>query len=250
LLKDIREEETKMKTYKLAVAMALVSTLAGCGVIGGGPKLAANPPPSTLRSASWSGEFAGEAHVQDDVGGMSVVYLRLRNDTDVARSISMSRMFGVTDEDKKIAALSSGEADEMAADGGNSSGWARAGTGLAAGAVGGAVVGGAAGAIGGAILGPPGMAAGAAIGAAIGGGTGAIVGAIAGAFKPSSGDATRVSPAAKIRSDRLSDQVIDRGSQAQGYVFLPKENYKEIRLIVSSTAEGTEELTVPMARRN
>jgi hypothetical protein len=239
-----------MKSYKLAFAVALISTLAGCGVIASGPKLAADPPPSTLRSASWSGEFTGEAHAQDDVGGMSVVYLKLRNDTDVARSISISRMFGVTDEDKRIAALSSGETDGLAADGGKSSGWAEAGVGLVAGAAGGAVIGGAAGAMGGVILGPPGMAAGAAIGAAIGGGTGAIVGAIAGAFKPSSGDATRVSPAGRNRSDRFSDQVIDSGSKAQGYVFLPKENYREIRLIVSSTAEGTEELTIPVARRN
>lgn len=235
-----------MKTYKASMIAVLVSMLAGCGIIADGPKIADNPPPSTLRSAVWHGKFTGEAHPQDPVNGMSVIFLKLHNDTDVPRSISTSRVFGVTADEKSISALSADKREVLAPDG-KARRLVSAGAGLVAGAAGGAVFGGAVGAVGGTLLGPPGMAAGAAIGAAIGGGTGAIVGAIAGAFKtPTETNRSEL----KTHDNDFRDQTVRGDSQAQGYIYLPKDDYRQLRLIVFSDAEGTQELTVPIARQN
>jgi hypothetical protein len=238
-----------MKTTNLTLAIVLASGLAACGPLAiNRPKLAANPPPSTLTSLSVKGEFTGEAHAQDDMGGMSVIFLKLRNDTDTARSISQSRIVGVTSDSRKVSLISSGDAAYQADAADNPSRLGGAAAGLAAGAVGGATIGGAIGAIAGIPFGPPGMAAGAAFGAAVVGGTGAIVGAISGAIKPARWNASETRGQATIKNRRLGDQVIARGSQTDGYIFLPKDNYTRVSVIVSSETAGDQELSVPIAR--
>ena len=237
-----------MKTTSFAFAMVLASGLAACGTLSmNQPKLAANPPPSTLSSLSLKGEFTGEAHAQDDIGGMSVIFLKLRNDTDTPRSISSSRIVGVTQDDRKISPLSSRDAEHQASAANSSSAWTRAGAGMAVGAVGGAAIGGATGLIAGVPFGPPGMAAGAALFAAIGGGTGAVVGAISGALKSSPWDSKDGSAQAKTIFRGLGDQEIGRGSLGDGYVFLPKDNYTRVSLILSSETQGMQELRIPVA---
>ena len=145
-----------MKTTGLASAIFLATGLAACGTLSiNGPKLAANPPPSTLSSLSVKGEFTGEAHPQDDIGGMSVIFLKLHNDTETPRSISSSRIVGVTQDNRKISLISPSEASSQANEADTPSKWKRAGAGLAAGALAGAAIGGVTGAIGGSVLGPP-----------------------------------------------------------------------------------------------
>lgn len=238
-----------MKSHKFTLAVVLVSGLSGCGTFSlNHPKLAVNPPPSTLTSLSVKGEFTGEAHAQDDLGDMSVIFLKLRNDTDTSRSVTSSRIVGVTEDSRKMSLISRGEAERQSAADDKSSAWQRAGAGMAVGALGGAAFGGATGAIAGVVLGPAGMAAGAAFGAAVGGGTGAIVGAIAGALTGSQPESSNASTTqARIINRRLSDQVIGKASQADGYIFLPKDNYARVSLIVSSEQNGEEELSIPIA---
>ncbi len=237
-----------MKTTNLALAIVLASGLAACGPLAiNRPKLAANPPPSTLSLLSVKGDFTGEAHVQDDMGGISVIFLKLRNDTDIARSISQSRIVGVTQDNRKISLISPSEASSQANAADNPTRWRGAATGLAVGAVGGATVGGVMGAIGGVPFGPPGMAAGAALGAAIGGGTGAIVGAISGAIKPARWDSSETAAQARTMNRRIGDQVIGRASQTDGYIYLPKDNYARLSLIVSTETQTEQELSIPIA---
>jgi hypothetical protein len=243
-----KSKEKKMKTTSLALAIVLTSGLVGCGnPFLYKPKLAADPPPSTLSLLSVKGEFTGEAHTQDDIGGMSVIFLKLRNDTDTARSIYSSRIVGVTSDNRKFSLISPGEAAYQTDAADNPTRWKGAATGLAAGALGGAAIGGLAGAMGGAVLGPPGMAAGAALGAAVGGGTGAIVGAISGAVKPARWDSSATAAQTRTMNRRLGDQVIGRASQVDGYVFLPKDNYTRMSLIVSSETQTEQELSIPIA---
>lgn len=240
-----------MKTLNWALAVVVGSHFAGCGPLQHNyPKLAADPPRSRISPSSLKGEFTAEAHAQNDIAEMSVIFLKLRNDTESPRTISSSRIVGVMPDGRKISLMSPSDVQHQA----SSEAKANAGVNVAGGLVGGALLGGgigaAAGAISGVPLGPPGVAAGAALGAAIGGGTGALVGVIAGALKSSQHESAEPSPQARIAARRLGDQVIERASQTDGYVFLPKDSYTRIELTVTSETDGEQELTVPVAQQH
>jgi len=240
-----------MKTIRLCCVIFLAALLGGCSTLAlSSPKLAPNPPASTLSVVSVQGELTGEAHAQDEIGEMSVVFLILRNDTDTERSISLSRTVGFTPDERRVSLIPAGEAVHQVLEANRPSIWAGALTGAAAGTLGGAAVGGITGAIAGAALGPPGAGAGAAIFAAAGAATGAIVGAAAGALQAARGANSEVHPQAGILNRRLTDQIIAQASQVEGYIFLPKDNYSHIDVIVSSDTEGEQQLTIPIAVAN
>ena len=230
----------------LALAIFLACSLAACSSLRlGNPRLAPNPPASAFFALTPKGDFTGEAHGQQPIGELSVIFLKLRNDTERPQSIFLSRIVGVTHDQQRISLIPPGNAAYQTAAADKQSIGARMATGLAVGALGGAMAGGAAGAIAGAALGPPGVAAGAAILAAVGGGTGAIVGALSGAFNSNKGESAEA--ANPIFNRRLSDQVIMKASQAEGYIFLPADNYSRISVIVSSDTGAEQEISIPIA---
>ena len=237
-----------MKTsnnFILALVILLASPLAACSSLRlGNPKLAPNPPASTYSVLTVKSEFTGEAHAQPPIGEMSVIFLKLRNDTENSQSIFLSRITGVTQDRKRISLVPSGEVYYQATVATKPSTWEEMVKGLSVGALAGAVVGGATGAIAGAALGPPGVAAGAAIFAAVGGGTGAIVGALSGALKANK---VEISEAANpVFNRRLNDQMILKASLAEGYIFLPAEHYSHISVIVAADTGVEHELIIPI----
>lgn len=237
-----------MRSLTLASLISLVSIASGCtGSILNYPKLAEHPPPSQFSSIALKGEFSGEAHAQNDIGKMTVLFIKLRNDTDTPRSISLARISGITADDSKVSPIEPGEAAYEISARDKTSAWKGAAAGMAAGALGGAAIGGISGAVAGAVLGPPGAAAGAAIFAAAGGATGALVGAAVGALKASQPQYSEVSsPEGKALHRRLTDQVIASAAQVDGFLFFPKGNYKRIAFAVSSDTVANHELIIPV----
>ena len=84
-----------MKTsnnFSLALVIFLACSLAACSSLRmGNPTLAPNPPASTFTALTPKGYFTGEAHAQQPIGEMSVIFLKLRNDTERPQSIFLSR---------------------------------------------------------------------------------------------------------------------------------------------------------------
>lgn len=237
-----------MKTsdnFSLALVIFLASSVVACSSLRlGNPKLAPNPPASRFSALTVKDEFTGEAHAQPPIGEMSVIFLKLRNDTESSQSIFLSRITGVTPDEKRISLIPPGNAAYQTAAADRPSVWSGMAAGFTVGALGGAVVGGATGAIAGAVLGPPGAAAGAAIFAAVGGGTGAIVGALTGALKANKGE---ISEAANpVFNRHLNDQMIAKASLAEGYIFLPADNYSHISVIVAADTGVEHELIIPI----
>ena len=237
-----------MENFTVAVLMLFSFALSGCaGSSLNFPKLADNPPPSQFSSLALTGEFSGEAHAQNDIGKMTVLFIKLRNDTDTPRSISLARISGITADDSKVSPIDPGEAAYEVSTQNKTSAWKGAAAGMAAGALGGAAIGGISGAVAGAVLGPPGAAAGAAIFAAAGGATGALVGAAVGALKASQQQYSEVStPEGKALHRRLTDQMIASAAQIDGFLFFPKGNYRRISLAVSSDTAADHELIIPV----
>ena len=240
-----------MRSFTVASLGFLAFLLSGCaGSLLNFPKLADNPSPSQFSSIALKGEFSSEAHAQDSIRRVTVIFVKLRNDTDTPRAISLDRITGITDDNSKVSPVSPGEAAYEISAGANTSAWKGAVTGMAAGALGGAAIGGITGAVAGAVLGPPGAAAGAAIFAAAGGATGALVGAAVGALKASQQRSELSTPEGRALNRRLTDQVIATASQVDGFLFFPKANYRQISIAVSFDTVADHELVIPVISTN
>jgi len=241
-----------MKTLACFLIILLTTGSAGCSSFAlSVPKLDDNPPSSVILPPPARGEFTGEAHLQDDIGKMSVFYLKLRNNTDAPKFVHLSKAVGITQETKRVFLLPAAEVKLRDLEGGRPSVWQQMVTGATVAALGAAAVGGAMGAVAGAVVGrSAGAAAGAAFFAAAGAASGAVAGGLGGFLKASADARSDVPPHANILARQLDDQLIDRASQADGFVFLPKDDYHVIKLIVTSENQDEQELTMPIAATN
>jgi hypothetical protein len=217
-----------------AAAVALATTLAGCGVaqapIAHTPNVVATPQ---------QGQVAVSVAVAPTVGEVTPVYVSVANGTDAPRSVVPSQVFAVNDAGERVAPLPPGEAARQAGGSKELSGAVQS---AAISGIGGAAVGAAAGSIAGVAgrsggtwgFGNPG--AGALVGTAFGGALGVFRGAEKGQSKADQ-QANQ-----QLEAVSLKPEEVRKDFTVSGYVFFPKGQYNQVEMLLVDRETGDTEV--------
>jgi hypothetical protein len=219
-----------LRSWRRAVASALIFALAGCSVA---------QPPLPVKAHVVATPETGQLNVVADpgssVGDVTPVYVSVANGTEIPRSVVPSQVFALNSVGERVAPLPPGEAARQAGGSGE----------LKAALTSAAVSGGLGGVVGGGL----GAAAGAAFGAV---GTGSIVGAAIGGAEGIFTGAEKGQTAANRQADQqitslaLRQSKVYKGFTQSGYVFFPKGEYTSVETVLVNDETGdTEDVKTP-----